>query len=105
MPITHLKRGKPDSERADDDAKVRAIVETTLRDIETRAESGKASRDETLAALNELDRVANGIAVPLAHVDEVYALRNNIHAARKRLLAQGASSETDRPDAAQPTAS
>ena len=76
-----------------------------LRDIETRAESGKASRDETLAALNELDRVANGIAVPLAHVDEVYALRNNIHAARKRLQAQGASSETDRPDAAQPTAS
>ena len=30
MTITYLKRGKPEAERADDDAKVRATVETTL---------------------------------------------------------------------------
>ena len=57
-----------------------------LRDIETRAEAGKTPREQLLRELDELDRVANGIAVPLAHADEVYALRNNIHATRKRLL-------------------
>ena len=36
MAVHYLKRGKPEAERAADDAKVRAIVETTLRDIETR---------------------------------------------------------------------
>jgi sulfopropanediol 3-dehydrogenase len=39
MTITHLKSGKPESERAEDDAKVRAIVETTLKDIETRGDT------------------------------------------------------------------
>ena len=39
MTITYLKRGKPAAERADDDAKVRAIVETTLKDIETRGDA------------------------------------------------------------------
>ncbi|MBT8415169.1 MAG: histidinol dehydrogenase [Boseongicola sp.] len=39
MTITHLKSGKPESERAEDDAKVRAIVETTLKDIETRGDA------------------------------------------------------------------
>ena len=39
MTITHLKRGKPESERAEDDAKVRGIVETTLKDIETRGDA------------------------------------------------------------------
>ena len=34
-----LKRGKSESERADDDAKVRATVETILRDIETRGDT------------------------------------------------------------------
>ena len=57
-----------------------------LRDIESRAEAGKTPREQLLRELDELDRVANGIAVPLAHADEVYALRNNIHATRKRLL-------------------
>jgi sulfopropanediol 3-dehydrogenase len=36
--ITYSKRGKPDAERADDDAKVRGIVESTLKDIETRGD-------------------------------------------------------------------
>ncbi len=41
--ITYLKRGKPEAERSDDDAKVREIVETTLKDIETRGD--EAVRD------------------------------------------------------------
>ncbi|MFM2280432.1 MAG: hypothetical protein RLZZ444_2663 [Pseudomonadota bacterium] len=39
MTIQYLKRGKPQAERAEDDAKVRAIVETTLKDIETRGDA------------------------------------------------------------------
>ena len=39
MTITHLKRGKPEAERAEDDAKVRATVEATLRDIELRGDA------------------------------------------------------------------
>ena len=35
MAITYLKRGKSDAERADDDTKTRAIVESTLKQIET----------------------------------------------------------------------
>ena len=34
MTIRHLKTGKPDAERAEDDAKTRAVVETTLAQIE-----------------------------------------------------------------------
>lgn len=41
--ITHLKHGKPEAERAEDDAKVRSIVEATLKDIETRGD--EAIRD------------------------------------------------------------
>lgn len=37
--ITHLKHGKPESERAEDDAKVRQTVEITLADIETRGDA------------------------------------------------------------------
>ncbi len=39
MAITYLKRGKPETERAEDDAKVRGVVETTLADIETRGDA------------------------------------------------------------------
>ncbi len=39
MTITHIKRGKPESERAEDDARVRAIVEQTLSDIEQRGDA------------------------------------------------------------------
>ena len=37
--IEHLKRGKPEADRAEDDAKVRAMVETTLKDIEDRGDA------------------------------------------------------------------
>ncbi len=39
MPITYLKRGKPEAERAEDDAKVRSTVEGILADIETRGDT------------------------------------------------------------------
>ena len=39
MGITFLKRGKSDSEKAEDDAKVRSVVETTLADIAARGDA------------------------------------------------------------------
>lgn len=39
MTTTSLKSGKPAQERAEDDAKVRATVETILKDIETRGDA------------------------------------------------------------------
>jgi sulfopropanediol 3-dehydrogenase len=39
MTIEHLKRGKPEADRAEDDAKVRSTVETILQDIETRGDA------------------------------------------------------------------
>lgn len=39
MTIRHLKTGKPAADRAEDDAKVRAVVEATLKDIETRGDT------------------------------------------------------------------
>jgi sulfopropanediol 3-dehydrogenase len=39
MPVRYLKRGKAAAERAQDDAKVRTLVETTLKDIETRGDA------------------------------------------------------------------
>ncbi|CAD0186323.1 Sulfopropanediol 3-dehydrogenase [Ruegeria sp. THAF57] len=38
MAIEYLKRGKSDADRAEDDAKTRAVVEATLKDIETRGD-------------------------------------------------------------------
>ncbi len=39
MAIQYLKQSKPDSERAEDDAKVRAVVEQTLADIGARGDA------------------------------------------------------------------
>ena len=39
MTITYLKSGKPESERREDDAKVRTVVEDTLADIEARGDA------------------------------------------------------------------
>ena len=39
MAVEYLKRGKPADARAEDDAKVRAVVETTLADIEARGDA------------------------------------------------------------------
>ncbi len=58
-----------------------------LRDIENQLDSGHADLDTLTTRLDQLDRVANGINVPLSYANELYALRNNIYAVRKRLLA------------------
>jgi sulfopropanediol 3-dehydrogenase len=52
MTIEHLKTGKPESERVEDDAQVRATVETTLADIEKRGD----------AAVRDLSRKFDGYA-------------------------------------------
>jgi hypothetical protein len=59
-----------------------------LRQVEAGMEEGSANPTELLNELDELDRVASQIAVPLAHADELYALRNNIERTRRRLLAR-----------------
>lgn len=57
-----------------------------LRDIEARLDVDPASGPELLAELNALDDKAGKINVPLSYADELYALRNNIHLVRKRLI-------------------
>lgn len=57
-----------------------------LRAVEARMEEGEADAPELLDELDELDRVASQITVPLAHADELYALRSNIEKTRRRLL-------------------
>ncbi|WP_082733824.1 histidinol dehydrogenase [Polycladidibacter hongkongensis] len=39
MTIKHLKHGKPEADRAEDDAKTRSIVEATLKEIEQRGDA------------------------------------------------------------------
>ncbi|MFT4717216.1 MAG: sulfopropanediol 3-dehydrogenase [Paracoccaceae bacterium] len=53
MTIKYLKRGKPDDERAEDDVKTRAIVESILKDIEDR---GDASVRELAVKFDHYDR-------------------------------------------------
>lgn len=62
-----------------------------LREVEARMEEGDADATELLNELDELDRVASQITVPLAHAEEVYALRSNIEKTRRRLLGRGSA--------------
>ncbi len=62
-----------------------------LRDIEAKLDKGGADRRLLLNELDELDRVANQIAVPLAHAEELYALRHNIDIVRQRAVSMPAS--------------
>jgi sulfopropanediol 3-dehydrogenase len=39
MTITYLKRGKPEADRAEDDARTAVVVEATLKDIESRGDA------------------------------------------------------------------
>ncbi len=68
-----------------------------LREVEAKLETGSGEREALLDELDELDRVAHRITVPLSYAEELYALRSNIHAVRKRLLAQ----RPEAPQAAQ----
>ena len=58
-----------------------------LQAVEARMDEPDADPTELLNELDELDRVASQITVPLAHAEELYALKNNIERMRKRLLA------------------
>jgi hypothetical protein len=62
-----------------------------LRDVEHKVEAGQGKREVLLDELDELDRVANKVTVPLSYAEELYALRNNIDAVRRRLLAKKAA--------------
>ncbi|MBJ2157807.1 TAXI family TRAP transporter solute-binding subunit [Variovorax sp. IB41] len=64
-----------------------------LRDIEGKVDARTGDRDTLLKELDDLDRVVNKVAVPLSYADELYALRNNIYAVRKRVLAGTAKGE------------
>ena len=55
-----------------------------LRNLEARAECSEDTAP-LLDELNEMDRHAEKIVVPLSYTDELYALRNNIQLVRKKL--------------------
>jgi len=70
MTITPLKTAKPEAERAEDDAKVRATVESTLTDIEARGD----------AAVSELSQKFDGVTRPDYRLSpsEIEAAINNV---------------------------
>ena len=55
-----------------------------LRDIENRLQAEPQQADEMLRELDALDARVGRITVPLSYADELYALRNNIEAVRRR---------------------
>jgi TRAP transporter TAXI family solute receptor len=59
-----------------------------LREIESRAE-GAQDTQALLAELDQMDRHAEKISVPLSYTEELYALRTNIELVRKTLLRAG----------------
>ena len=75
-----------------------------LRDIEAKVDAKQGERNALLEDLDHLDRVVNKVAVPLSYAEELYALRNNIYAVRKRVLAgsppKGDATTTVEPAAA-----
>jgi sulfopropanediol 3-dehydrogenase len=71
MSVQYLKRGKPESERAEDDAKVRAVVESTLSDIQARGDAAVRdlsqkfdgySRDSYRLTKSEIDAALNAVS-------------------------------------------
>jgi ABC-type nitrate/sulfonate/bicarbonate transport system substrate-binding protein len=58
-----------------------------LRDIEVRMQSQAGERDDLGRELDALDERVGRISVPLAYADELYALRNNIDAVRRKAQA------------------
>ena len=57
-----------------------------LRDVEQRHESGATSAPDLVDQLDAMESKVEKIVVPLSYTDELYALRNNIHLVRKKLL-------------------
>lgn len=72
MAITYLKRGKSESERSEDDTKVRTLVADILKDIETRGD----------AAVRELSAKFDNYAPPSFRLSasEIEALMNKVSA-------------------------
>ncbi|MBA2674680.1 TAXI family TRAP transporter solute-binding subunit [Ramlibacter sp.] len=58
-----------------------------LREIEHRMEAEPGNTQALLKELDALDANAGHIAVPLSYADELYALRNNIQAVKRRVAA------------------
>ncbi len=73
-----------------------------LRDVEHAVDENEADddagRDALLDELDELDRVANKVTVPLSYADELYALRRNIESVRRRVLARQAAQSIEAAD-------
>lgn len=57
-----------------------------LRDIEARHHEAPHEADRLRGELDEMERKVGRVNVPLSYADELYALRNNIHLVRKKLL-------------------
>ncbi len=57
-----------------------------LRDIENRETSSVNTNKALVEELNALDTKVEKIKIPLSYANELYALRNNIHLVRKKLL-------------------
>ena len=58
-----------------------------LREIEDEMEVGQSTPEALRNQLDRLEAQVEKVSVPLSYAEELYALRNNIHAVRKRLLA------------------
>jgi len=70
--IVHLKKGKPEAERSEDDQKVRSVVEATLKDIEARGDR----------AVRELSERFDAFSPPFFRLSEsdIEALMNKVAA-------------------------
>jgi NMT1-like family len=60
-----------------------------LRDIEQRLQAAPEETGDALRDLDALDERVGRISVPLSYADELYALRNNIDAVRRRKWTAG----------------
>ena len=60
-----------------------------LREIENRMHAQPAQVPELVRELDAMEARVGRISVPLSYADELYALRNNIDAVRRRVLAGG----------------
>ncbi|MEO1103261.1 MAG: histidinol dehydrogenase, partial [Pseudomonadota bacterium] len=93
--ITHLKKSRSASERAEDDAKVRATVETTLADIEARGDAAVRALSEKFDnyspasfRLSEAEIEALIARVPARDIEDIHFAQAQV---RKFAQAQRAS--------------
>ena len=57
-----------------------------LRDVEQRFEADADKVADLVEQLDAMESKVEKVVVPLSYTDELYALRNNIHLVRKKLL-------------------